>query len=118
MLASIPIEEFDTTPTVHFDYDDAFGRSRRGVVIHHDGDFFAFRNLCPHWSTPLDEDGPGLFDPATSELVCQTHGARFELTTGRCTTGPCRGQSLESLSVDVDDEDNRVVIRRGELKFG
>ena len=110
MLASIPINAFDDTAVVTFDYDDAFGRACTGIVVRHNGQFHAFRNRCPHWSTPLDDDGPTPFDPATGEWVCQTHGARFESSTGRCVSGPCRGESLTKFAVEI--EDDRVVVRR------
>ena len=29
-------------------------------------------------------------------IVCATHGAQFEIHTGRCVSGPCLGQSLQA----------------------
>lgn len=114
MLAAIEASRLEGDgQTVGFEYRDSFGRTRQGLVVRHGGEYVAFRNHCPHWSTPLTEGGDGVFDAATGELVCQTHGARFDAETGECLVGPCRGQSLEKLR--VDREDDRLVIRRSGL---
>lgn len=115
MLASIPLTDFEQSPVIHFTYTDPFDNQRAGIAIRHRGRFFAFRNLCPHWSTPLGDAGDDIVDPATGELICNTHGARFEPTTGDCVIGPCMGQSLQQLDVQVDDD--RVVIQRAGVQF-
>lgn len=99
-----------------FVYDDGLGQEARGILVRWNGELFAFRNLCPHWSTPLDRHGDDLVDPATGDLVCQTHGARFEIHTGRCVLGPCQGDTLQRLTVHVDDT-GQATIRRGSLLF-
>ncbi|MGN0859160.1 MAG: Rieske (2Fe-2S) protein [Stenotrophomonas sp.] len=61
----------------------------------------AWLNLCPHAGRRLDY-APGQFlISAGGELVCPVHGATFELQAGTCTAGPCRGQSLRSLAVQL-----------------
>jgi nitrite reductase/ring-hydroxylating ferredoxin subunit len=53
----------------------------------------AFENRCPHTGGPLSL---GKVDGST--VVCPWHGARFELSTGRCLAGPAR-RGIERLSV-------------------
>ncbi len=113
MLASIALKRFDDASAVRFDYTDPFGQAKSGIAVRRNGDYFAFRNLCPHWSTPLDDGGDDVFDPSTNELVCNTHGARFELTSGECVAGPCIGDSLQAFATEVDGD--RLIIRRGTL---
>lgn len=61
----------------------------------------AWLNLCPHAGRRLDY-APGQFlISAAGELVCPVHGATFELQAGVCTAGPCRGQSLRALPVQL-----------------
>ena len=36
-------------------------------------------------------------------MVCAAHGASFELVNGDCTAGPCRGDSLRSIAVEIRD---------------
>ena len=60
-------------------------------------------NLCPHAGRRLDY-APGQFLlTAAGEVVCPVHGATFELDQGLCTAGPCRGQSLRALPLQVSD---------------
>ena len=53
--------------------------------------------------TPL-ETFPDKFLNQTGELLlCSTHGARFRITDGFCVEGPCKGQTLNSLAVRIED---------------
>ena len=67
-----------------------------------------FLNRCPHAFAPLDTHS-GQFIAATGgELICDSHGARFDPETGLCTLGPCRGRSLTSVPVSRDGD--RIVL--------
>jgi nitrite reductase/ring-hydroxylating ferredoxin subunit len=71
--------------------------ARRGANV------IAFHNTCPHQGTPL-ETFPGRFlDEEASHLVCSTHGARFRFDDGVCVWGPCEGDRLTSISIDVEN---------------
>jgi nitrite reductase/ring-hydroxylating ferredoxin subunit len=35
--------------------------------------------------------------------VCAAHGASFELAQGECVAGPCRGEALRAVTVEVRD---------------
>lgn len=64
----------------------------------------AWLNVCPHAGRRLDW-APGQFLKSKDGLlVCAVHGAGFELVHGECVSGPCRGQSLRALAVDVRDD--------------
>lgn len=63
----------------------------------------AWFNLCPHAGRRLDW-APGKFLLSkTGQLVCAAHGATFELQGGQCLAGPCRGQALRAVPVQVRD---------------
>lgn len=74
------------------------------LIVHRDGDsVHAWINVCPHAGRRLDW-APGQF--LTSKeglLVCAAHGASFELAHGQCVAGPCRGESLRAVAVEVRD---------------
>ncbi len=89
-----------------------------GFVVRFCGKAYAYVNRCPHLGTELDWQ-PGEFFggvPPTGSgsengglyLVCSTHGALFEPSTGHCVAGPCRGASLEPLQ--VREQEGRVSI--------
>jgi len=71
---------------------------------------YAYVNSCPHIGTPLDFLPDRFLTADRREILCSTHGARFEIASGRCTAGPCRGRSLVPLSVVI--EDDRVLAAR------
>jgi nitrite reductase/ring-hydroxylating ferredoxin subunit len=104
--------------TVHFAYQGPFGEDATGFVILWKGELRAYRNLCPHWSIPLDQDGE-VFGPRKRQLFCPHHGARFDPATGRCTIGPPRGSGIEAFDVAHDPEAGTATISRrmGRLRF-
>jgi len=73
------------------------------VVVAREGRHAAFVNSCPHQFTPLETFPDYFFDGTGDHLVCSTHGARFEPLTGYCVLGPCKGESLEALSITEKD---------------
>ena len=68
----------------------------------------AFLNVCPHAGRRLDW-APGMFLLSRDgHLVCAAHGAAFELPSGRCVGGPCRGDALRRVDVETDAGDVRL----------
>ena len=63
----------------------------------------AWLNVCPHAGRRMDY-APGLFLVKDDKLTCAVHGATFALReAGLCVVGPCRGQSLVAVRVQVRD---------------
>jgi nitrite reductase/ring-hydroxylating ferredoxin subunit len=62
----------------------------------------AFLNICPHAGRRLDW-APGQFLIDRGHLVCAVHGASFELPTGECIGGPCRGAGLREVPTETRD---------------
>jgi len=80
-------------------------RDDRGTefILHRKGDaVVAWKNFCPHRpNVPLDP-GTGAI-VSGDQLVCHKHGARFEQDEGVCTAGPCAGDALDSIAVEIRD---------------
>lgn len=57
----------------------------------------AFHNICPHAGRRLDW-APGQFLIDQGRLVCAAHGAAFDLGSGVCVSGPCKGAALRPLT--------------------
>ena len=74
------------------------------VILHREGqDVRAWLNICPHAGRRLDW-APGQFLKSREGLlVCAAHGASFELRLGECVAGPCRGEALRAVPVEVRD---------------
>ena len=76
---------------------------RTGFAIRFGGIAHAYVNRCPHAGTELDWQPGEFFEEAQLYLVCSTHGALFEPSTGYCVAGPCRGASLERLPLREEE---------------
>lgn len=61
----------------------------------------AYVNACPHRGTPLDWVPHKFLDAEGEHIVCATHGARFDLLSGACVSGPCPGTRLREVPVEI-----------------
>lgn len=79
------------------------------LILYRDGDQVrAWLNICPHAGRRLDW-APGKFLLSKDGLlVCAAHGASFELREGACVAGPCRGESLRAVAVEVMEGGVRI----------
>jgi len=68
------------------------------IVTRVAGCVHAFRNVCPHAGRRLDW-APGAFLIDRGRLVCAAHGASFDMASGLCVAGPCKGASLTRVAV-------------------
>ena len=106
-----PLARVDALPdpgAIVVDYEDA--GVRRSFILTRSGDrVSAFRNKCPHAGYPLQRADGRLVIQERRYLVCAAHGASFTLTEGACAGGPCNGDPLERVAVEV--RDGMVVLR-------
>lgn len=72
-------------------------------LLKQDGQIRAYLNNCPHLNIPLNWQPDAFMSTEETHIQCSTHGALFELEDGLCIAGPCRGQSLTPLNIDVRD---------------
>jgi nitrite reductase/ring-hydroxylating ferredoxin subunit len=81
------------------------GTARREIVVIREGRrVYGYVNSCPHVGTPLELQ-PGRFMNADgSYILCHTHGALFEIESGRCIAGPCAGESLTPVALVLDEQ--------------
>ena len=78
------------------------------VVVRAMGMVRVYLNSCPHLGTPLETLSDRFLSEDGSFLVCSTHGAQFRIDDGVCTFGPCLGQALTPISVEVTGEEVSV----------
>jgi len=69
-------------------------------IVLYNKSYFAYVNKCKHLDVELDWDPNNFFDDENRFIVCSTHGALYEPTTGECVAGPCKGAHLESLTIN------------------
>jgi nitrite reductase/ring-hydroxylating ferredoxin subunit len=77
------------------------GRPREGFLARFQGQLVAYENQCRHLPLSLDFPDGGFFTPDGNHFVCQNHNAIYEPLTGQCVRGPCEGQSLKPLKIEI-----------------
>jgi len=85
--------------------DDGRPRPFPIIVVRWGKQVFGYVNKCPHNQVNLDWERNQFLDPNGTRLMCGKHGALFDLGTGMCVDGPCKGQSLERVALIVLDDD-------------
>jgi nitrite reductase/ring-hydroxylating ferredoxin subunit len=77
-----------------------------------DGKFYAINNFCPHEAVSLSE---GTLKGAI--VICPLHGAKFDVTTGKCTagakTGFLREKTQDSRVFEVKAEAGKILVNPG-----
>jgi nitrite reductase/ring-hydroxylating ferredoxin subunit len=73
----------------------------RGFIVKTPQGVAAFVNYCPHAGHPLNFRPHKFLTPDGGLILCGSHGALFARDTGLCILGPCAGQSLTRIPVDV-----------------
>jgi nitrite reductase/ring-hydroxylating ferredoxin subunit len=73
----------------------------RMLVVRVADSAFGYLNRCPHAGHPLDLKPHQFLTADGSLLLCSSHGALFEKSTGYCVAGPCAGRSLTPVPLQV-----------------
>ncbi|MEN4904195.1 Rieske (2Fe-2S) protein [Luteimonas sp. TWI1437] len=77
------------------------GEAESLVLHRHGSEVRAWLNICPHAGRRLDW-APGQFLASKDgHLVCAAHGASFSTADGVCVAGPCKGEALRAVPVQV-----------------
>jgi nitrite reductase/ring-hydroxylating ferredoxin subunit len=80
----------------------------RGFLVRSGREVFAYVNRCPHAGHPLNWQSDDFLTQGKTLIMCRSHGAMFEMNTGRCVAGPCSGKALRALRAHVENE--RVIL--------
>jgi len=73
------------------------------VVVKKYGEIHAYINRCPHLGIRLEWQENKFLDSDGALIECSTHGALFEIDTGNCIVGPCRGDKLTPIELEITD---------------
>lgn len=75
------------------------------IIVRWGQGVYGYVNRCPHQKNPLNFEREQFFDADRRLLMCGKHSALFDVTTGICVDGPCRGEALERVGVlEVDGD--------------
>ena len=73
----------------------------RGFVVSTLKGVAAYVNYCPHAGHPLNIRPDRFLTPDRNLILCCSHGALFARDDGICVAGPCQGQKLTPIPVEV-----------------
>ena len=72
------------------------------IFVHRQGGTIrGYHNLCPHVATPLNWANGSFMTLDRKYILCDTHGAEFRIEDGHCISGPCMGDRLSPLKVEL-----------------
>lgn len=81
----------------------------KGFVVRVGEDVFAYQNFCVHVGHPLNWSPNSFLTPKKDKIICASHGALYDLASGECAGGPCRGKKLRTVECEV--RDGTIVVR-------
>ena len=74
---------------------------RRMLVVKVADGVRGYINRCPHAGHPLDLRPQHFLTADGALILCSSHGALFEKSTGYCVSGPCAGRTLTPVPLEV-----------------
>jgi len=86
--------------------------AREGFIIVREGRVYAYRNQCRHIPVTMDWVENRFLSRNRRFIQCATHGALYEIESGRCVWGPPAGEHLHALPVSI--EDGEVIVTADE----
>ncbi len=75
-------------------------------LVKKDGQIYGYRNKCPHGGVNLECQPDEFLNLDKALILCSMHGAQFLIESGRCVSGPCFGDYLDSIELEIDDQGN------------
>lgn len=96
------LAELTDGKTIVFSYQQD-GIRREGFALKTNGQIVCYENLCRHLPVKLDSGSRHFLTKSGNHILCQSHGALYQLETGFCERGPCAGASLKALPFSIED---------------
>lgn len=100
-----PLCQFTDLPEGRSRGFDPLGEGRDTMfVIRQGGCVHAYRNACPHYDRArMAWKKDEFLNGDQSRIMCAAHGALFRIENGDCVEGPCLGQSLTPVEIEIRD---------------
>jgi nitrite reductase/ring-hydroxylating ferredoxin subunit len=80
----------------------ANGAALAVVVLRRGDHAWAYRNLCPHFSIPLNYEPRTFWTYEAKLVMCAHHSAMFRFEDGVCVDGPCEGAALTPVAIRIE----------------
>lgn len=101
------VEEQSRAFTLSFDDGEEieFFIVRLGDAVH------AYLNNCPHEDRWLQWEGESFLTPDGGKILCQAHGATFDIESGKGLSGPALYSCLTKVPLDIVEGEIRLAPR-------
>lgn len=100
------MNDLDDPDSRGFELEQDDGEEFLLFLVKKDGQVYGYKNKCPHAGVNLEWQPNQFLDLEKSMIQCSMHGALFQIESGRCVSGPCNGDYLDSIDLDIDDKGN------------
>ncbi|NOX70165.1 MAG: Rieske 2Fe-2S domain-containing protein [Gammaproteobacteria bacterium] len=75
----------------------------KGFVVRQGRNVYAYQNFCVHVGHPLNWAPDSFLTKDRRQIICASHGAVYEIESGLCVAGPCRGKELRRVECEIRD---------------
>ena len=82
----------------------------RMFVVRRGDEVWGYVNSCPHQHIPLNYFPDRFVSQDKQFIMCANHAALFNFDDGYCISGPCAGETLQRVPIDV--RDGKLVIAK------
>jgi nitrite reductase/ring-hydroxylating ferredoxin subunit len=73
------------------------------ILIKNNRHYYAYHNVCPHFSIQLDNAKGQFFTYDNQWIMCAHHSAMFEISSGLCVEGPCKARQLIAEKISIEN---------------
>ena len=103
-----PVNDIDDPGCREFTFGDG-DWPFKGFIVRQGEEIYAYQNYCVHVGHPLNWKPDSFLTPDSSQIICSSHGAVYEIKSGVCVAGPCPGKKLRALDVEI--REGTVIVR-------
>lgn len=96
------LDELEQVASREFEFEESSTTHNIFIVRNYDN-ITAYQNSCPHNHGPLNWLEDVFLSDDNEYIQCVNHGALFEIDTGQCIYGPCAGQALTRIDIEIED---------------
>lgn len=99
----VPLGQLDDIPDGGARGFDPARTGRDTLFVVRQGErVYGWHDRCPHEEvTPLPYRRHAYLNARGTRIVCFAHGAQFDIATGECLAGPCLGQGLWKVALEL-----------------
>jgi len=91
-------------------FDD--GEAVEIFLVRRGAEVYSYVNSCPHHNRPLQWEGESFLTGDGGRILCQAHGATFDIAGGECLSGPARPNGcLTRVPIEIADGEIRLAPR-------